>query len=220
MALTPISMTIIAVQAVLSTKYSHQRPNNAVVGALPTPGTGSLGTVCETAEQLAEVNVLYKHHNLLTQVPGFNASDHVLYPLIRMLSRSLTSKLRITSITTHQSPLHRTAWQPQPSHPRLFVRYTFNIISLSSSGSYVRITPSLPSPTSYLFVRSLSHVEQFTLQGEDAIAVSSDHSQATDGQCFGRVSLSKDQRTVLGVARAGVVGVLQLGDTCGVKRGV
>ena len=61
-------------------------------------------------------------------------------------------------------------------------------------------------------MRGLPDVEQFTLEREDAVAISADHSQPTDGQSFGRVALSQDQCAVLRVARAGVVGVLQLRD--------
>ena len=81
------------------------------------------------------------------------------------------------------------------------------------------IFTSLPAPAAHLSVRRLSDVEQFPLEREDAVAVSANHSQPAHGQSFGRVALSQDQRAVLRVARAGVVGVLQLRDAwCGMFR--
>lgn len=50
-----------------------------------------------------------------------------------------------------------------------------------------------------LLVRGLSHVEDFSSQREDAIAIPADHTQARHGQSLGRVSLSEDQRATDGV---------------------
>ena len=89
------------------------------------------------------------------------------------------------------------SWQPN-SH------VDFEISTISFTSRY--------ASTTHLSVRGLPDVEQFTLEREDAVAISADHSQPTHGQSFGRVALRQDQCAVLRVARAGVVGVLQLRD--------
>ena len=63
-----------------------------------------------------------------------------------------------------------------------------------------------------LVVRRVAHVQELAAQREDAVAVAADHGEAGDGERLGGVALGEDQSAVLGVAPAGVVGVVQLGN--------
>ena len=59
--------------------------------------------------------------------------------------------------------------------------------------------------------RRVAHVEQLAAQREHAEAVAAGDRQPADHERLGRVALGQDQRAVLRVAPAGVVGVHQLG---------
>jgi hypothetical protein len=59
----------------------------------------------------------------------------------------------------------------------------------------------------------VADVEELAAQGKDAPIVATDDAQAGDGERLGRVTLGEDEGALLGVAAAGVVGVLELGQT-------
>mmetsp|Transcript_58836 Transcript_58836/g.168974 ORF Transcript_58836/g.168974 Transcript_58836/m.168974 type:complete len:955 (+) Transcript_58836:1131-3995(+) len=62
----------------------------------------------------------------------------------------------------------------------------------------------------HLLQGRVTHVEQFTPQGEDAVLVSADNTEAGDGQRLGRVSLGQDEGACVRILAASVVGILQL----------
>jgi len=63
-----------------------------------------------------------------------------------------------------------------------------------------------------LYGSGLANVQQLTAERKDAILIATDDREARDGESLGTVSLGQDQSTILRVARAGVVGVIQLLD--------
>ena len=56
------------------------------------------------------------------------------------------------------------------------------------------------------------HIEEFTPQREDTIAVATYDPQPCHRQGFGRISLGQNQRTVEGVSGPSIVGVIKFGD--------
>ena len=64
-----------------------------------------------------------------------------------------------------------------------------------------------------LVVASFPDVEQLAAQGEDAVVVATDDTETSDGERLGGVSFGQDERAVLRILRAGVVGVGELGKT-------
>lgn len=64
----------------------------------------------------------------------------------------------------------------------------------------LRPPPGLPDGAlTHLLVRRLSDVEDLSSERENAVTVSADDSESGNGQRFGRVSLSEDQRAFRGV---------------------
>lgn len=60
-----------------------------------------------------------------------------------------------------------------------------------------------------LLVPSFSNVEKFSSEREDAVIISSDHTQPRNSEGFGRIPFSQDKSASLGVAAPGVIGVLE-----------
>ena len=67
--------------------------------------------------------------------------------------------------------------------------------------------------TSDLVMRGLPDIEQLPPERKDSIVIPADHTQPTDGQRLGRVSLCENESTVVGVSASCLVGIIQLGDT-------
>jgi len=61
-------------------------------------------------------------------------------------------------------------------------------------------------------VVGVAHVEQLAAQREDAVVVAADDRQAGDGEGLGRVALGNDERALVAVLAARLVGVVELGD--------
>ena len=61
-------------------------------------------------------------------------------------------------------------------------------------------------------VVGVAHVEQLAAQREDAVVVAADHREARDGERLRRVALGDDERALVAVLAAGLVGVVELGD--------
>jgi hypothetical protein len=59
-------------------------------------------------------------------------------------------------------------------------------------------------------VCGLSNVEGFTLERENAIAIPAHNRQTAHREGLGRVSLREDERALVGILAAGLVGVFQL----------
>jgi hypothetical protein len=68
------------------------------------------------------------------------------------------------------------------------------------------------APAACLLVRGVADVEELAAQREDAVVVAADDGETGDGKRFRRVSLCEDERALVAVAPARLVGVVQLGD--------
>ena len=87
----------------------------------------------------------------------------------------------------------------------------------------IRVVLALLQPEDLLELRDLlvrhdgrvvgvAHVEQLAAQREDAIVVATDNGEAGDGEGLGRVTLGDDERALVAILAARLVGVVELGD--------
>ena len=67
-------------------------------------------------------------------------------------------------------------------------------------------------------VVGVAHVEQLATQREDAIVVTADDGEARDGESLGGVALCDDQRALVPVLAARLVGVVKLRDARDTRR--
>ena len=61
----------------------------------------------------------------------------------------------------------------------------------------------------YLLVRCIPDIQQLTTQWKHSILVSTHNTQATDSQRFGRVSLSQNKCTLLGIPTTCIISIIK-----------
>jgi hypothetical protein len=67
---------------------------------------------------------------------------------------------------------------------------------------------------------SITYIQWLTFERKHTVEITTDDRQPRHSQRLGRVSLGDDQSTVLRLCRSSVVGIVQLGNTCLVRRGM
>eukprot|EP00962_Isochrysis_galbana_P036430 scaffold12591_cov102-Isochrysis_galbana.AAC.6 len=121
-------------------------------------------------------------------------------------------------------PVHTPAPLASPPNPPHLVRHDHELaVAHALQAGLVVIRLALLQPEDLLELRDLlvvhdggvrrvAHVEQLTAQREDAVVVPADDRQAGHRQCLGRVALGDDERALVPVAPARLVGIIQLWD--------